>query len=96
MALAEARIGSAKGKTNVVGITLGTGVGGGIIVQENYTAAQALPRVKSGTSRLTNPGLNVPAEEPPAWNVMWEIGGYWIRPKILWGNNLFRRIKPLG
>jgi glucokinase len=32
MTLAEARIGAARGKRNVVGLTLGTGVGGGIIV----------------------------------------------------------------
>lgn len=35
MALAESRIGAAKGKRNVVGITLGTGVGGGIIIDGN-------------------------------------------------------------
>jgi len=32
MSLAEARLGAAKGKNNVVGITLGTGVGAGIIL----------------------------------------------------------------
>lgn len=32
MALAESRIGAAKGKKNVVALTLGTGVGGGIII----------------------------------------------------------------
>ncbi len=35
MVLAEARIGAAKNKKNVVGITLGTGVGGGIIINGN-------------------------------------------------------------
>lgn len=35
MALAESRIGAAKGKKNVVAITLGTGVGGGIIIDGN-------------------------------------------------------------
>ena len=32
MTLAEGRLGAAKGKKNVIGITLGTGVGGGILV----------------------------------------------------------------
>ena len=32
MSLAEARLGAAKGKKNIVGVTLGTGVGGGILV----------------------------------------------------------------
>lgn len=33
MSLAEARIGAAKGKKDVIGITLGTGVGGGLILE---------------------------------------------------------------
>ncbi len=42
MTLAEARLGAARGKRNVVGITLGTGVGGGIIVEGNLYRGSSL------------------------------------------------------
>ncbi len=56
MALAEARIGAAKGKKNVIGITLGTGVGGGLILEgrlyrgSNFAAGEVghIPLNESG------------------------------------------------
>lgn len=42
MTLAEGRLGAAKGKKNVLGITLGTGVGGGILVNSRLYRGSSL------------------------------------------------------
>jgi len=60
MALAEARIGSAKGKTNVVGITLGTGVGGGVIVQGKLYHGSSLTAGEIGHIPLNESGPKCP------------------------------------
>lgn len=57
MTLAEARLGAAKGKQNVVGITLGTGVGGGIIVEGNLYRGSSLVAGEVGHIPLNESGL---------------------------------------
>lgn len=42
MSLAEARLGAARGRKNVIGLTLGTGVGGGIIVNGSLYRGSSL------------------------------------------------------
>lgn len=56
MALAEARCGAAKGKRNVVGITLGTGVGGGIIVEGKVYRGSSLVAGEIGHIPLNENG----------------------------------------
>ena len=60
MTLAEARIGSAKGKTNVIGITLGTGVGGGIIVHGKLYRGSSLTAGEIGHIPLNESGPECP------------------------------------
>lgn len=56
MTLAEARIGAAKGKRNVVGLTLGTGVGGGIIVDGKLYRGSSLVAGEIGHIPLNERG----------------------------------------
>lgn len=60
MTLAEARIGHAKGKTNAIGITLGTGVGGGIIVQGKLYRGSSLSAGEIGHIPLNESGPKCP------------------------------------
>lgn len=60
MTLAEARIGSAKGKTNVVGVTLGTGVGGGIIVNGKLYRGSSFAAGEIGHIPLNESGPHCP------------------------------------
>lgn len=56
MTLAEARIGAARGKRNVVGITLGTGVGGGIIADGKLYRGSSLVAGEIGHIPLNERG----------------------------------------
>jgi glucokinase len=56
MTLAEARLGAAKGKRNVVGITLGTGVGGGIIAEGNLYRGSSLVAGEMGHIPINESG----------------------------------------
>ncbi|TAN62507.1 ROK family protein [bacterium] len=56
MTLAEARIGAARGKRNVVGLTLGTGVGGGIVVDGNLYRGSSLAAGEIGHIPLNERG----------------------------------------
>lgn len=56
MTLAEARIGAARGRRNVVGITLGTGVGGGIIVDGKLYRGSSLVAGEIGHIPLNERG----------------------------------------
>lgn len=56
MSLAEARLGAAKGKKNIVGITLGTGVGGGILVDGSLYRGSGLVAGELGHIPLNENG----------------------------------------
>lgn len=56
MALAEARLGAAKGRRNVIGITLGTGVGGGIILEGHLYRGSSLVAGEAGHIPLNEIG----------------------------------------
>lgn len=56
MTLAEARIGAAKGKRNVVGLTLGTGVGGGIMIDGKLYRGSSLVAGEIGHVPLNERG----------------------------------------
>ena len=60
MTLAEARIGHAKGKTNAIGITLGTGVGGGILVRGKLYRGSSLSAGEIGHIPLNETGPECP------------------------------------
>jgi len=71
MALAEHKAGSAIGYNNALCLTLGTGVGGGLIIGNSLYRGMIMLPVKSGTFLLMNMGLFVVAVLKLALRHMW-------------------------